>query len=63
MAGRVVFDYKCSKGHETEELFPPGTSYDSRSQLLCPTCLAEGHPNDAYLMWASPEKWGKKKSV
>ena len=61
MTGGVIFEFKCTLGHRTERRYPPGTSYDSYSQILCPDCLKAGETKEAYLIFACPEQMGKKK--
>ena len=55
-ATRTVFEFKCPKGHRSEERYPPGTSYETHGHILCPECLKADVVNRAYLIFACPEK-------
>jgi len=52
----VVFEFKCARGHLTEKVYPPGTSYDKHAQISCPTCLKNYDLEVAYLTFAYPRK-------
>jgi hypothetical protein len=56
MPGNIIFEYRCTQGHRTEKIFPPGTAYDKHTQIACPACLKSGEIVDAYLVFAAPRE-------
>jgi len=54
---RLVFEFKCNRGHRSEQRHPPGTKYDDHPYIVCPECKET--INRAWLIFACPEKAGK----
>lgn len=60
MPDGIIFEFKCPKGHLTERIFPPRTSYDKYASIICPKCLDKGTHAEAYLVFACPAPREKK---
>lgn len=57
-----LFTFKCSKGHETQRLFPPGTTVDEEDETTCEECLDDNETERAYVVFVCSAPTGEKRN-
>jgi hypothetical protein len=53
---RHLFIFKCSKGHETEKIFPLGTRLEDYDETTCAECLKTNVVARAFVVFICPAR-------
>lgn len=56
---KLVYTFKCDRGHVTERVFPPGTRVDDNDETTCDECLKSSVVATAYVVWIHSQTKGQ----